>query len=305
MNWIFIAMLAPFLFAMSTFIDKFLISKYFKSSSRALVVYSGVIAIPAFILVFIFKPSVIDIGLPIGLLIIVNSFLIVGYLFPFYAALRKADASSVIPLFSMIPILNYILAFFVLKETLTPLQMAASLLIIIGALGISLNLKKKFQFTGSVFGFMLLASLLISINAIVFKFFAIDYDFWTVSFWQYLGFFIFSALLLGFSRGIRKDFIDSFRKNKWAIIGLNAVNETINIVAIIISIYAILLAPVALVSSINGLGPVFVFLIGLLLTLFLPKLIKEDLSLRVIVQKIIAIIIIFIGGYILHSTFAG
>jgi len=256
-------------------------------------------------LIFLFDHSVISINPIIALLIIINSFLIIGYLFPYYAAIKRADVSSIIPLFQLIPIFNFILAFFILKETLSLAQIGAASLIIIGALGISFNLNKKIRLKKEVLGLMLLVALMISINAIVFKFFAIDLDFWTVSFWQYAGFFIFVMSLLLFSRKYRVDLVDSFKKNRNAIIWLNALNETLNVSAAIIFTYAALHAPVAIISAINGLGSVFVFVIGILMSLFLPKLIKEDLSTRTITQKIVSIIIILIGGYLLSQTFVG
>jgi hypothetical protein len=49
--------------------------------------------------------------------------------------------------------------------------------------------------------------------------------------------------------------------------------------------YAMLLAPVALVSAISATTTLFVFLFGILLTLFLPRLGREDLSARNLIQK--------------------
>jgi len=301
-SWIFIAMLAPILFALSTFIDKFVLSRYFKSSSNALVAYSGLIAIPAIILIYLFNPKVININSSTALLIVLNSFLYIGYFFPYYAAIKRADASSVIPLFQMIPIFNLVLAFLILHEKLSLIQLGAFFLIIIGALTLSLDFKKKFSLRKDVIYFMLFASFIVALNITLFKFFAISTDFWTTSFWQYLGFLIFSIILLLIFKKTRKQFLDSFSENKIPIISLNIFNEIINLGGVIISSYAILLAPIALVSSINGLVPVFVFIIGLVLSFFFPKIIKEDTTRFTIIKKIVALALIFIGGYILNSA---
>jgi len=300
-SWIFIALLAPILFALSTFIDKFVLGRYFKSSSNALVAYSGLIAIPAVILIYIFKPSVINLSFSTAVLIVINSFFYIGYFFPYYAAIKRADASSVIPLFQMIPVFNLILAFLILHEKLTLIQLAAFFLIIIGALTLSIDFKKKFRLRKDVIYFMLLASFIVALNVTFFKLFAISTDFWTTSFWQYLGFLIFSIILLLLFKRTRKQFFASFSENKMPIISLNIFNEIINLGGVIISSYAILLAPIALVSSINGLVPVFVFIIGLALSFFFPRIIKEDTSRFTIIKKIIAIALIFIGAYILNS----
>jgi len=299
MNWILIALLAPLLFSISAFIDRFLVSKYFKSGFGALVVYTGLLGLPVFVLIYLFKPEVVQVGLISALLMIINSFLVIGYLFPYYAAIRKTDVSAVIPLFQIIPVFSFILAFFILKETLTWPQIGAGSLIVVGAVGISLNFKEKIELKKGLLGLMLLAALMISLNRTVFKFFAINLDFWTVSFWEYLGFFVFAVLLLLCSKKFRSEFVNSFRENKNTIIGLNAVNEMVNLTATII---ATLLAPLALVSAVSGLAPVFVFIFGIILSLFWPKIIKEDLSWQTIVQKVVFIVIIFIGGYLLNSA---
>jgi hypothetical protein len=59
--------------------------------------------------------------------------------------------------------------------------------------------------------------------------------------------------------------------------------------------YATLLAPVALVSAISSSTTFFVFVFGILLTLFFPKLGHEDLSARNLVQKGVGGLLIMAG----------
>ena len=304
MNWLFIAIIAPLLWASTNFIDKFLVSKYFKSSVGTLLIYSSLIGLPVAFFIAVFKPSVLFLNLSTAILIIFNSFLYILYLFPYFRALSKSDTSVVVPIFQTIPVFSYFLAFFVLGETLSNMQIIGSLLIIFGAVGISLKFKdKKIHLTKDVFFLQLLASFIVAVNFLFFKFFAIQLDFWTVSFWQYLGFVIFSILLFIFVRNYREDFVFSFKQNSKNIIGLNAVNEVLNIVATIIFTFATLLAPLALVWVINGFQPLFAFLLGIFLTLFFPHIIKENLEKKVLIQKITCILLIFLGAYLLNLGF--
>lgn len=301
MNWFIIAIIAPFIWAISNFVDKFLISKYFKSDIRTLVVYSSLIGLPVALLIGIFKPQVLALNWITGFLIILNSLLLIFYLFPYYKSLSKADASVVIPIFQMIPVFSYFLAFFVLGETLSDLQIFGSLLIIFGAVGISLNFKKKrIHLIKDVFFLQLLASFIVALNYLFFKFFAIQLDFWTVSFWQYAGFAIFGLFLLIFIKSYRESFFLSIKINKSKIIKLNVLNETINIIGMLIFSFATLLAPLALVGVINGFQPLFVFLIGIGLTIFFPHLIKENIDKKVLLQKTIFIILMLLGAIILN-----
>ncbi len=300
MNWILVALLAPFLWAITTFIDKALISRYFKGKTGALIIYSCLIALPVFILIFLFKPNVIHLNIGTAFFVMINGILIILYLFPYFHALNKADTSSVIPLFQMIPIFTYLLSFLILGETLTLLQIFGGLLIITGAVAISSDFKgKKFKIKKEILFSMILACLLIAVNEVMFKFFAIQLDFWTASFWQYLGFFIFGVLLLIFVKKYREDFILSYQENNISMVGINLVNETINIIASVIFGFALLLAPVALVGLTNGFQPLFVLAIGVIATLTIPKWIKEDISKKILIKKAIFIVIMIVGASLL------
>ena len=172
--------------------------------------------------------------------------------------------------------------------------------IIFGAIGISLNFKKRgVWLTKDVLFLQLIASFIVSLNGLFFKFFAIQLDFWTVSFWQYTGFFIFGLLLFIFIKKYREDFLTSFKINGKNIIRLNMLNEVVNICALLIFTFSSLLAPLALVGVINGVQPLFVFLFGIILSLFVPHIIKENIERKVLIQKIFFILLIFLGVYLL------
>ena len=82
---------------------------------------------------------------------------------------------------------------------------------------------------------------------------------------------------------------------------LNSLNEIIFIFADAILYYATLLAPVALVSTINGTQPFFVLLIGIIITIFFPKFGKESLNRRNLLQKTIAIALIVCGTFFISN----
>jgi uncharacterized membrane protein len=301
MNWILIALLAPLLWAITNFIDKYLISNHFKSSIGTLIVYSGLIGFPVSLLIVIFNPGVLFIAPLTAFLIILNGILFSFYLFPYFKALSKADASVVVPIFQSVAVFSYFLAFFVLGEVLSKLQLIGAGLVILGAIGISIKFhSNKIHLTKDVLVLQLLASFIIALNTLLFKFFAAQVNFWAVSFWQYVGFTIFALFLLVFIKSYREKFIQSFKINKGKILGLNSLNEAVNIGALIIFTFATLLAPLSLVWAINGFQPVFVFLIGLFLTLMFPHIIKEEINARIIIQKIIFMIIIFVGTYLIY-----
>lgn len=61
--------------------------------------------------------------------------------------------------------------------------------------------------------------------------------------------------------------------------------------------YAIFLGSVTLVNALLGIQYAFVFIIVLITTLFFPKFLKEKFTKEIFFQKILAVILIFIGLY--------
>lgn len=304
MNWFLISLIPPALWAVSNHLDKYLIGRYFKGGGvGALMVFSSIIGFILMPFIYIFSPGVFDIHATRAVLIALNGFLYILAVLPYFYALDRDEASIVVPLFQMIPVLSYILEYFLLGEILTKQQMLAGLLIVIGAIGISLDLNdsKKIRIKKDVLGFMFLASLLFALNFLFFKYFALETPFWTTTFWEYAGFAVFAALLMLFIKPYRLQFIDVMKQNKIPVIGLNGFNEIVNIIAKISFNFASLLAPVTLIWVVSGTQTLFVFVYGVLITLFIPKLGEESLAKKHLTQKIISIVIIFIGSALLNG----
>ena len=89
------------------------------------------------------------------------------------------------------------------------------------------------------------------------------------------------------------------------MIGVNAANELINLGGGLGVRYASLLAPVALVSAISATSTFFVFLFGILLTLFFPRLGREDLSARNVTQKAVGGVLIMAGVALIEAYGSG
>lgn len=303
MNWFFIALLAPALWSVTNHLDKYLINKYFHGlQTGALVLFSSLAGLFVLPFVLAFHPNVLNISLNNALLIMGVSAIALFQLFTYFYALKKDETSVVIPLFQTIPIFSYLLGYFILGETLTLKQMLAGLLIIMGAMAISLDLTdKKPRFKIVVFSIMLLSSFLIAFNALLFKFVAIQADFLTTAFWAYVGDSIIGLSILTFVKNYRQQFLSVFKRNKIPVISINVLNELINIIAVMCMRFATLLAPLALVWVVNGFQPFFVFVYGLILTLFFPNLGKESLAKKHVIQKVIAIFIMFIGTYLINN----
>ena len=95
------------------------------------------------------------------------------------------------------------------------------------------------------------------------------------------------------------DFLGLFKQQKVGAVSLIALSEVLFSVSEAITLYATLLAPVALVLLVNSFQPLFVFTFGVVLTLFLPRVAKESLGRMQMLQKAAGIGLILAGGYLI------
>lgn len=302
MNWFFIALSAPAVWSLSNHIDKYLLSNYVRDSrSGALIIFSALFGLFALPVILATGINVWELPLRDGLLVVLSGVLYLVGLIPYFYALAKDEASSVVPIFQTIPIFGFILAALFLGEVLTSWQLIGSLVVICGAVIISLDLSQPSpKIKTRVLLAMLLSSIIFALVDMLFKLVAIDIGFWLTIFWHFAGYVLFAIFVFIFVPNYRNDFLEIMKRSKVPVIGLNAFNEVLNLVARGLFGYATLLAPLALVQVTNGFQPVFVFIYGALLTLFFPKIVTERLSRKDVIQKVVCIAIIFLGSYLLN-----
>lgn len=290
--------MSPIGWAFSVHIDKLLLSKYFKGLGiGSLLIFQYLTSLAVLPIILIFAPSVLFIKPVYAILIILNSVFSLFWLYPYLFALKKDEASIVAPVFQTIPVFSYILAFIFLHEVLTFQQITAGILVMSGSIILSLEIESgKKRIKKDVLFLILLSSLVIAINALVFKFVALETSFWETAFWEYVGYSLmgFGLLLVP---NFRKEALTVFKKNASAALGINLLNELFGTVGNIAMRYASLLAPIAATQVVNGFQPLFIFLIGIFLTMFFPKLGQEKITRRHLLHKSLSIALMIIGVY--------
>lgn len=303
MNWFFIALVGPFLYALTNYIDKILLEKYFKKSGIGTVLIfsslSCVFALPFFLLM---DRTVLDVSLVNILILAVKGMLGVGVLWCYLIALRDEETSIVIVFYQLVPVIASILGYFVLGEVLTHMQLIAMAIIILGTTIIAFEADSDNHFKlrkKSTIIPMLGASFFWASGGTLFKFVALEENLWRSLFWENLMFVLVGICIFIFIRSYRENFISAFKSNSKNILSLNVLNESIYISGNVVVAYAYMLAPVGLVLLTESFQPIFVLLIGVTLTVFFPKIITEKIEAKHIWQKITAIGLTGIGTYLL------
>ena len=299
---ILIPILACFLWAVTNHIDKFMITgiDQSKDSIKILLLFStfvaGIVLIPIWLILGHFEIGISTISL---ISVLLSSVIYILATVLYFKAMEKNDASIVVVMFQLIPVFSYVLALILFKENLIARQIIGSIIIIFSAIIITFdfgekNSKKKLK-----------ALLLMTISSLCYSVYFILFDigirhsaYYSCAFWYQIGFLIMGLMLLCI-KAYRIPFINAIKKNGKRYLVLNVTNESINLIANLLVNFANTLLPIALVNVLNGFQSMFVFILGVIGTIFIPKYIKEDLRRSVVIQKIISIILGIIGLIIL------
>jgi len=288
MSWLFFAFSGPVLWAISVHLDKYLVERFFKESPVAvLLVFTAFIGVLMLPFIFYYDPQVFRLGGGSVAVIMASGILYMGAMLFYLQALQSEEASVVAPFFQASPLFGYVLAYFVLGEKLSPMQMAGGASIIFGALIVSVRFGQGGAFKLRLAALMLTCGFVLALATLIFKIFAVEVAFWTTTFWMFVGEALFGAVLLMIAP-YRKQFVALVRGNTAALLSINASNELINLGGGLGSRYALLFAPLSLVQAIGSTTTLFVFLFGVALSLVYPRFGRENLSGRELAQKGIA-----------------
>jgi uncharacterized membrane protein len=296
MSWLYFAFSGPVLWAISVHFDKYLVERFFKDSNVAvLLVFTAFVGLLMLPFIWYFQPGVTTPTIGAIAVIAFSGILYMGAMLLYLQALQSEEASVVAPFFQASPLFGYALGYLVLGEKLSGRQLTGGVLIIAGALIVSLR-------PGATAGafklrlamLMLGCGFVLSVASLIFKIFAIEVEFWTTTFWVFAGEAVFGAALLMVA-SYRNQFITLLRTNTTALLSINASNELINLGGGLGNRYALLFAPLSIVQAIGSTTTLFVFFFGVLLSLLFPRFGRENLSGRELVQKGIAAVFVALG----------
>ena len=208
--------------------------------------------------------------------------------------LQKEEVSRVVPITHISPVFVAIIATVFLDERLEWLHWLAILIVVAGAIvitlertapGTAVSLKKPFIL-------LFLASLLGALGSIFTKQ-ALEY----LSFWNMYSMSILGTAIIMLSVSLRPGTLRRWRDmdRRGSTLALVTGNEIVALSASVLYVRAVSLGPVSLVATIMGTRPVLVAVFSMLLSLVLPGFLMELPGRRTMVLRLAAILLI-VGG---------
>jgi drug/metabolite transporter (DMT)-like permease len=227
-------------------------------------------------------------------------YVIATYLY--FKALEKTDASIIAVMFQLIPVFSYILGLIFFNETLSFNQIIGGVIIILASIVISVDFDEKNNKSKILaLVLMLMSSFCSALYYILFEIAMKNSSYNSTVFWYQIGLLLIGIGLLVL-KSYRQDFFLMMKVNGKKFISINVANEGLNLMAHFMLNFANLTLPIALANIVaNGFNGAFVFVIGAIGVALFPKVFSEDLSKKVVLQKVGCIILGIVGMAIMFG----
>jgi drug/metabolite transporter (DMT)-like permease len=312
MSWILVAVLAYLILAVVNLADKFILEQIVPRAKT----YTFLVGL-AGLLIFIIAPWTLSWpGWNLWLITILTGATFSVALLFFYYALKNSEASRITTLVGgTVPIMTLFLSIIFFKESFSLRELVAILFLVAGTVIISIvdtkrtiwfKVKEWFHIPAPKQGKSILLSLLAALCFALYwvgtKYTFNNQEFLSALIWIRLGSFL-AVLVLVLRKkdreSIKKDLLNSNQKkqNKFIFFGAQGLAA----IGSLLQNYAVALGSVVLVTSLQGLQYAFILIFTFLLSLFYPKIIKENQSKKIIIKKIIAILLIGLGLYFITT----
>jgi len=289
--WLLLVILAHLFYALVFLIDKYIVSRPLPHPV-VYAFYVGVLSIFVWVLApFGFSfPSVYN----LILILLAGIVDVAGCIF-FYKALNTGEVSRIVPFIgSFVAIFILILSFLFIGEHLSTQEFFAFILLILGSLILSYRKKNFFQ---KPFGTALFSALLFAIYWVITKYIFLSTTFVNGVIWIRTGVAIIALFLL-LPKKNRQLIFKETKELKPKTIGFFTAGRAFDVVGAFFLYLAVFLGSVTLTNSLQGLQYAFILVLALLLFKKIPSL-REEFSREILTQKIIAIILISAGLFIL------
>ncbi|MEI7826487.1 MAG: DMT family transporter [Euryarchaeota archaeon] len=294
-EWFYFALLSSVLISGVNIIDKILISDYKIPPLVYVLVISATSLMPLVTLAFFHLTP-----LPLGILAftILVGFVRIYYTLPYFKALMVEEVSRVIPLLQLTPVFVLILSSLVLHEALRPQDYVAFGLLVLGGTLFAIRLSKGIRIS-LAFYLMILASFLLAVYSVALKYLFSMQDFYTIFIWVQIAGFITFFQFIPF-RPFRSSLVTTYKITSRQIGVILIAEQAVAYIAVFAYNYAIAHGSITLISSVGATQPLFVLLFATILSYRFPRVLREGLTKMDIVLKVLGLIAIFAGTYLIQ-----
>jgi transporter family protein len=297
MSWLFYALLAPAVYSVINFTDKYIVEKELKDYS-GVPVFAGIVAIIFGTCFWLFTGMPI-LGLRDGALIMASGILSVLSYVVYLKALSEEETSNVTLFFQVTPVITLILSLIFLHEPVSIKQYIGFFVILAVSLGMAYKPGEKVKIS-KAFWYIMLWDLSLAVSIIIVKFVVEQASFTKIFSYESWGVAVGSLLLFVFSKKIRKSFLKTVKTIPIRTIAILIFNEIMFIFSKALTFFSFTLGPAVLVSVLEGTQVFYAIVYGFILMKIAPKVFKEDMSAEGLTKKMIFACLLFFGIWLIY-----
>lgn len=290
-NWVVFAIIAYLFNATNAVVDKFMLNKTVKHPV-VYAFYTGVLSFALVVLVpFVSFPG------PMGTVVaLLAGAAFSAALYFLYTAIQTTSISRVLPIEGgFIPVFTLLLAYLILGERLSGYQYLAFVFLVVGAVVISI--RKETEEAGldaKALAPAVLAAACFAVSFVLMKYTYNQTNFLSGLVWTRMGLGLASLAML-IPKSNRQHIFQTGEKvssgSKWMFYS----SKLAGALGGLMENYAISLGSVTLVKALQGTQYLFLLILTSFLTIYFPKILKERITVGILIQKLFAIGIITIG----------
>lgn len=296
MTWIILAITAHFFWAWVNIGDKYIVGNRVKNP------YVYMVCLTMFGITGLLALPFIDFRIPdfysLSLLVVGGLFYFFGGL-PYIKAMQMEEPTRINVWWNLIPLFSLAIGWLFFKQSLSNTQIIAFVFLLVGAFIASIHASgKQFRFSKAL--------VLMLISTFAFAIYGVTFVEATrqVSFLE--GFvlvhivMVISSFSLFLSKNFRKDFREEIKKTDKKLAMVFVGVGIIDHFGILLNQWALSLSAAALVFAFEGSQVLFVFIIATVISVFFPKIIKEEIDRKNIILKLAALVLMIVGILILN-----
>ena len=280
-NWIIIAIVGYFLSAVSKIFDKVLLARAVSQP----VVYTFYGGLLSGFVILLFPFGFAFIPIKIFFLAMGAGALFVMSIFFLYRALKKNDASRVVPLVVGIgPFITLVLSSIVFGESVSGYLLFSFLFLVLGGVLLSIDTAGYGRLQKQLLVDSFASSAAMGASLVLTKAVFLHTSFINGVIWTRLGVFVTAIMLLALPR--LRAYLKKHHEINQSQIGLFFGNKIIGASGLFLVGYALANGSPSFVHALGSFEYFFVFILGFFVTIYMPRVLKEDVSPRALSFKI-------------------
>lgn len=295
MTWILLSLTAPLFWTVSSVLDKVVVSR-FRLRPMVPLTFSVLIDAIAALFIIFAHGGWHDVSVALLLWALLGGITYNLMLVFYFWALRHEEVSRIAPLFYTTPIFIAVIAGLTIGEVFSLEQYLGVGMLVAGAILVSARRPFSWRMH-RVFWFMLLSSISLAVNQVITKHLLGSLDFWTV----FALIRISSAVVLvPFVIRFLPVIISSLSQQWKKVLGTIVGSEVVNIFGAFFITAAAAGGAITLVNAFASVQPLYVLIVTVILSLWFPKILHEEIGKKTVGLKFAAIIFLFLGGLLIR-----